>query len=101
MTALATGLSYSWLGYKGRTANARLTTAIAEPISTTRLMYPNALISLGLISSDVRMDSALAMSVNRSLVVILKTRMGIISRRESMEGVRETKTAVNASDCNY
>jgi hypothetical protein len=81
--------------------NARLTSEIAVPISTRRLMYPNALVSLGLISSDVRMDSALAISVNRSEVVILRTRMGIISSRESMEGVRETKMAVNASDCNY
>ena len=30
-------------------------------------MYPNALVTLGLILSDVRMDLALASSVNRSL----------------------------------
>ena len=64
-------------------------------------MYLNALISLGLISSDVRMDSELAMSVNRSAVVILRTRMGIVSSRGSMERARGTRTGVNASDCNY
>ena len=42
-------------------------------------MYPNALVILGLISSDVRMDSALAMSVNRSEVLTLRTRMGVVS----------------------
>ena len=64
-------------------------------------MYPNALVSLGLISSDVRMDSASAMSVNRSEVVILRTRMGAVSSWESVEEARRTRTAVNANDCNY
>ena len=42
-------------------------------------MFPNALVTLGLISSDVRMDLALAMSVNRSEVLILRTRMGVVA----------------------
>ena len=48
-------------------------------------MYPNALVSVGLISSDFRMDSALAASKNRDEVVILRTKMGVFSSRESME----------------
>jgi hypothetical protein len=48
-------------------------------------MYPNALVSVGLISSDVRMDSALAISKNRDEVVILRTKMGVDFSRESME----------------
>jgi hypothetical protein len=74
---------------------------MAVPILTRRLMYPNALVSFGLISSDVRMASALAISVNRYEVVILRTRTGITSSRESMERDRGTRTAVNASGCNY
>ena len=64
-------------------------------------MYANALVSFGLISSDVRIESALAMSENRSKVVILKTRTGFFSNWESKEGTRETRTAVKASNCNY
>ena len=61
-------------------------------------MYPNTLVSLGLISSDVRMDSVIAMSANRSEVVILRTRMGNVSSCESMEEVRGTRRAINGSD---
>ena len=66
-------------------------------------MYPNALTSLGLISSDGRMDSVITLSVNRFEVVILKTRMGIVFNWGSIpvERARGTRTAVNTSDCNY
>ncbi len=63
-------------------------------------MYPNALVNVGLISSDVRMDSVSAASVNRDEDVILRTRMGVVSSRESV-GSRLTRMAVNTSGFNY
>ena len=65
-----------------------LTSEIAVPILTRRFMYPNALISFGLISSDDRTDSTLALSVNRSEMVILRTRMGFFSSLQLAEGIR-------------
>ena len=58
-------------------------------------MYPNAVVTLDLISSDVRMDSGIVMSVNRSRVVIMRTSMGVFFSSELMEEARGTRMVVN------
>ena len=67
-----------------------LTSDIATPIFIRRLIYPNALISLLLISSDARVLWKSVLSAKLSKAVISKTKMGSSVNPESAEGTRET-----------